>query len=450
MPGGIARTFLPVPRAAVPWCRGAAVLWGLQHGGQQKWHNARVQNLPKPSPLSDHPWSVRGRGVTPFKVVDDLVLCLKGDRQVYAGPAAEAPRDLGQVFEWDGLILPGLVDVHCHGGAGASFPDATTPEQVMTAVSEHLHHGTTSLLASLVTDTPEVLLQRTALLAEMAAAGEIAGIHLEGPFLSAARCGAQDPGRMQVPNAALVAALAKAGNGYLATMTLAPELAGTVGPGSVIEALANVGALPSFGHTDASATQMTQAVDYAAKQLAGGLGQRGQLPTATHLFNGMRPIHHRDPGPALACLAEAARGRMVVELIADGVHLDPVTVAKVFDLVGADHVVLITDAMAAAGLGDGVYQLGPQAVQVAGGVARLVHGDSIAGGVAHLMDVVRGTVLVSGVELAAAVRSASLVPARLLGLENEIGSLGAGLRADFVLTDQGLSVNAVYRAGQKV
>ena len=393
---------------------------------------------------------MRGRGVGPAGVVDDLILRLVGDRQVYAGPAAEAPGPPCPEYRWDGLILPGLVDLHCHGGGGASFPDANTTAEVMTAVSEHRRHGTTSLVASLVTDAPEALLRRTALLAKVAVAGEIAGIHLEGPFLSVARCGAQDPRQMRLPDAGLVAALAEAAGGHWATMTLAPELPGVVGPGGLVEALARLGVVPSFGHTDASALGLATAVDDAVTQLGAQGGPRGGLPTATHLFNGMRPIHHRDPGPVLACLAAAARGQMVVELIADGVHLDPLTVAGVFDLVGADQVALVTDAMAAAGLGDGVYRLGPREVRVDAGVARLVEGDSIAGGVAHLMDVVRGAVFNAGVALAAAVRAASLVPARVLGLTHEIGALGAGLLADFVLTDQDLAVKAVYRRGRLV
>ena len=383
-------------------------------------------------------------------VVDDLLLSLNADRQTYAGPTAEAAGQPGEVLDWDGLILPGLVDIHCHGGGGASFPDAATAQEVMTAVAEHRRHGTTSLVASLVTDTPEALVKRTTLLAAVAASGELAGIHVEGPFLSPGRCGAQDPQRMLLPDRQLVAALVQAGGGFLTTMTLAPELAGATGPNGVIAALGKAGVVPSFGHTDASAEQMSAGIDQAFAGLVSQPDQPRRQPTATHLFNGMRPIHHRDPGPVLACLAAAAQGRMVVELIADGVHLDPVTVAKVFDLVGADQVVLITDAMAAAGLGDGRYQLGPQAVQVTDGVARLVEGDSIAGGVAHLMDVVRSAVLVSGVELSAAVKAASLVPARVIGQDEEVGSLGAGRRADFVLTDRNLAVKAVYRMGQLV
>jgi N-acetylglucosamine-6-phosphate deacetylase len=192
--------------------------------------------------------------------------------------------------------------------------------------------------------------------------------------------------------------------------------------------------------------------------------------TATHLFNGMRPLHHRKPGPIAACLAAAARGDMVVELIGDGVHLDPATVRSVFDMVGADHVVLVTDAMAAAGVADGRYELGPMSVVVHDGVARIatenvsgtqVTGGTptpdmseagegpIAGGTAHLIDVVRCAVT-GGVPLVDAVRSATAVPARVLGLTGEVGSLEPGARADVLVTDADLRPVRVLRLGVNI
>jgi len=162
----------------------------------------------------------------------------------------------------------------------------------------------------------------------------------------------------------------------------------------------------------------------------------------------MRPLHHRDPGPIAALLAAAGRHELVVELVADGVHLAPATVRSVFDLVGANSILLVTDAMAAAGMADGTYDLGPMRVRVAGGVARLAEGDAIAGGTAHLLDVVRCTVD-AGVPLVLAVRSASGTPAAVLG-RKDIGALEAGRRADVVMVDAGLAPRGVMRAGQWV
>ena len=191
-------------------------------------------------------------------------------------------------------LLPGLVDLHNHGGGGAGFPEACTPEHARVAIGEHLRHGTTSLVASLVTATPDTLRQRVGLLTALAESDELAGIHLEGPFLSTARCGAQDPDLIQTPDADLVHELAETAHGHLVTMTVAPELAGVPGDGGVIDALINAGALPSFGHTDASWTQMRTVVADARARLDGTPGRRSPRATVTHLFNCMRPLLHRD------------------------------------------------------------------------------------------------------------------------------------------------------------
>jgi len=167
--------------------------------------------------------------------------------------------------------------------------------------------------------------------------------------------------------------------------------------------------------------------------------------TVTHLFNGMRPLTHRDPGPIPVFLAAAARGEAVVELIGDGTHVAPELVESIFSLVGADNIALVTDAMAAAGMPDGAYRLGSQDVTVADGVARLTHGGSIAGGTAHLLDVVRTTVA-GGVPLVDVVRAAATTPAAVLG-DDRVGALEAGRRADIVLTDDDLRVLSVRRAG---
>ena len=415
-----------------------------------------------------HPETVsllRGRVVTPAAVLDDGVVVVEGPTIAWVGPADEVPQG------WAGAcpapstatLLPGLVDLHCHGGGGASFPDATTAEQVATAADEHLRHGTTTLVASLVTAPSDVLLTRTALLADAADAGVVAGIHLEGPFLSHARCGAQNPQDMQPGDPALVAQVARAARGHLVTMTVAPEVAGVSSAASagqrvqpadddVLAALVRAGALPSLGHTDADAPTVEAAADRAFDLLATEPTARSGRATATHLFNGMRPVHHRDPGPVLACLGAAARGELVVELVADGTHLAPETVASVFELVGADAIALVTDAMAAAGMADGDYQLGPMAVRVADGVARIVEPDgaagAIAGGVAHLLDVVRATVA-AGVPLVDAVRAASVTPAAVLG-RHDLGGLVAGRRADVVVVDDALRPQRVLRAGAAI
>ena len=409
-------------------------------------------DVPVPTDLSAPTADLALRGTAVLEqglVPDALVLCA-GERILWAGPAAHAPAELlpedSRVLEHDGLILPGLVDLHCHGGGGASFPDSEGAEEMLAAVLEHRRHGTTSLVASLVTADAATLREKVAQLAGLHRDGEIAAIHLEGPFLSEARRGAQNPDHLTDGDPALVRELAEIAGGALATMTVAPEAAGA---DEVIDALAGSGAVPSLGHTDGGSAEMTRAVDRSIAALRRRRG-RSPLPTATHLFNGMRPIHHRDPGPALAALDAASRGEMVVEVIADGVHLDARTVAHVFSIAAEDHVVLVTDAMAAAGMADGRYRLGALDVTVAEGVATLTEGGAIAGGTAHLVEVLRLAVLEAGVELVAAVRAASTVPARVLGLEDEIGSLAAGRRADVLMVDRALRPVTVLRGGREV
>ena len=399
------------------------------------------------SPALTAELALHGTAVLEQGLVPDALLLIGGGDILWAGPAAHAPQHrAARTLAHDGLLLPVLVDLHCHGGGGASFPDASDAAEMLTAVREHRRHGTTSLVASLVTADAATLRERVRDLSQLAADGEIAAIHLEGPFLSVERRGAQNPEHIVDGDAELVRELAAIAGGALATMTVAPEVEGADG---VIEALADVGAVPSLGHTDGSSSQMTDAISTARTALRRQRG-RSPLPTATHLFNGMRPIHHRDPGPALAALDAAARGELVVEVIADGVHLDARTVAHVFSIAAEDTVVLVTDAMAAAGMPEGQYRLGALDVTVESGIATLTGAGAIAGGTAHLLDVLRFAVLEAGVDLVQAVRAASSVPAAVLGLQDRIGSLAAGRRADVVLADAQLNPVSVLRAGLAV
>jgi N-acetylglucosamine-6-phosphate deacetylase len=395
------------------------------------------------------PSYLRGRVVTPDAVIQDGVVVVDGDTILWVGPSVAAAQagwpDLPDPREMAPTLLPGLVDLHNHGGGGAGFPDASTVDEARVAIREHLSHGTTTLVASLVTAAPATLRQRVGVLTALAEAGELAGIHLEGPFLSATRCGAQDPDLIQLPDADLVRELAEAARGYLVTMTVAPEVAGIVGDEGVIDALIAAGALPSFGHTDASWSQTSVAVADARARLEVTPAARSARPTVTHLFNGMRPFTHRDPGPIPELLAAAGRGDVVVELIGDGTHLAPELVRSIFELVGAQNVVLVTDAMAAAGMADGAYRLGSADVTVTDGVARLTRGGAIAGGTAHLLDVLRTTVA-GGVPLVDAVRAAATTPATVLG-DPRVGALEVGRRADVVITDSHLRIIDVLHAG---
>ena len=387
-----------------------------------------------------------GRLVTPVAIINDGAVVLDGDRIAFAGRASELPqqwRDAQPPAGWtkQHTLLPGLVDVHCHGGAGGELgPDAAS---ACVAADYHHRSGTTSLVGSLVSNTHDALVSGVSTCAGLVAQGELAGIHLEGPFLSMERRGAQNPAALCDVDAALVGALAEAAAaagapGAIAQMTFAPERPGAA---DLPELLGSHDIVAAVGHTACDAETA-----WAALRASLEVAPRGGRPLVTHVFNGMPPLHHRAPGPVSAALAAAARGEAVLEVIGDGVHLAPATVRMLFDLVGAQGICLITDAMAASGMPDGSYTLGGQEVVVSGRTARLAEGDSIAGGVATMLDVVRWCVQSAGVPLLDAVTAASSTPSQALAL-TDVGGLQAGNLADVLVVDDGLSLERVLRRG---
>jgi N-acetylglucosamine-6-phosphate deacetylase len=337
-------------------------------------------------------------------------------------------------------VLPGFVDLHVHGGGGASFTEGTGDE-ARQAAAFHRGHGTTTMLASLVTAPLAELEARAALLAGLADDGLIAGLHLEGPFLSPVRRGAQDPRHMLAPDVAVFERLRAAARGHLRIITLAPELPGAM---DLIKAARQAGVTVAVGHTDATADVTLAAIDAGATH-------------ATHLFNGMRPFHHREPGAVGALLD---RDEVTCEIIADGVHLHDIAIRLAARAAGPGRLVLVSDAMAAAGMPDGRYQLGSKRVTVTGGVARLQEDPSdpsrsdaaaregaIAGSTATLADVVRHAIA-AGLPVLDVASAASTTPARVLGLGDRTGALRPGLAADLVVCDDDFRPRAVMRQGE--
>lgn len=395
---------------------------------------------------------LRGRIVTGSMDVPDGVVAVDGGVITYAGPASGfsvADSDGAESAGHDvpgRILLPGLVDLHCHGALGSDFSEGSV--NGARSAARYLHsRGTTTLLASLVTGSPEHLVRNLGVLRGLTNDGLIAGSHLEGPFLASAQCGAHDPGLLREPDAGLIAALLAAAGPSLASMTLAAELPGAA---ALVDMLTARGIIPSLGHTAADHGTAASFLQQAAAGLAGPGNSTGRVrPTVTHLFNAMPSLHHRSPGPVAASISAAHAGDAVVELIADGVHLAPEMVRMVFELVGAGNIALVTDSMAATGLQDGQYRLGTLAVTVDQGVARVDKTGAIAGGTATLLDVVRSTVA-AGVPLQDAVQAATAVPASVLGLSPQVGDLRAGMRADIVVADRDLHLAGVLRQGDWV
>jgi N-acetylglucosamine-6-phosphate deacetylase len=329
----------------------------------------------------------------------------------------------------DALVVPGFVDIHVHGGGGASYADGDDAD-ILHAAMFHRKHGTTTTLASTVTASPADLQTAVRALTDATRAGVVAGIHLEGPWLSAAHCGAHDPRQLRDADLAEIDALLAVGGNAIRMVTLAPERAGS---DEAISRLVAAGVVVAVGHTDATYEQTRHAVELGAT-------------VGTHLFNAMRAVHHREPGPALALLEDP---RVIVELIADGVHVHPAMQRAVIEAAGADRVALVTDATAAAGLGDGEFQLGTVPIDVVGQVARVRGTSTIAGSTATMDQLFRAAAGFGSdrdAALVAAVQLTSTTPARALGL-GSVGSLRLGADADLVVLDRDLHVTRVMARG---
>lgn len=368
------------------------------------------------------------RVVTPEGVLEDGELTVEGGRVGHIGPRSTAS-DREAVDLTGHWIVPGFVDLHNHGGGGGSFTSGDA-ENVLTGVRTHRRHGTTTTVASTVTGDLDVLARQAALLSELVEQGELAGVHFEGPFISPCRKGAHAEDLLRHPDPAEVRKLLDAARGTARMMTLAAELPGGL---DSVRLLAEHGVIAAVGHTDATYEQTREAIDAGAT-------------VATHLFNAMPPLHHREPGPIAALLEDE---RVTVELINDGVHLHPSVTQLAFRAAGAERVAFVTDAMDAAGFGDGTYQLGAMEVTVVDGVAR-VPGGSIAGSTLTLDIALQRAVTVDQLPIQDAVRALSTNPARLLGLDDRVGSLVAGKDADLVVLDAELTVRGVLRKGEWV
>jgi N-acetylglucosamine-6-phosphate deacetylase len=368
-----------------------------------------------------------GRVVTPGGVLDDGWVSI-ADGRIAAIGAGAPPGDDDTTDLAGAWLLPGFIDLHVHGGGGH---DATrSPEDMAAAVAFHRSHGTTRTLVSLVTAPLDALAEQLGWVADLAnagpsAAGHVVGAHLEGPFLSHVRCGAQNPAHLLNPDRAAFAALVAAARGTLRSVTIAPELPGAL---ELIEDVVAAGAVAAIGHTDAGYADAQAGIDAGAS-------------LATHLFNGMRPMHHREPGAIGAALV----AELACELINDGVHVHP----AITTLVAAvpQRLVLITDAMDAAGVGDGDYVLGDQPVTVRDGQARLASDGSLAGSTLTMDAALRRAVRECGLSITAASAAASGNPARVLGIDERCGAIVRGLDADLVVLDADLRVQQVLAGG---
>jgi N-acetylglucosamine-6-phosphate deacetylase len=329
------------------------------------------------------------------------------------------------------LILPGFVDLHIHGSAGADVMDAT-PAALETIARFLASRGVTSFLATTMTAPHAATLAAVAAVrahgSDVPGGARILGVHLEGPYLSPKFPGAQQASLIRPPNLGEFEALVTAGP--VRMITLAPEVAGAH---DLIRAAQARDITVVLGHTDAT---------YAACQTAIELG----VSQATHTYNAMRGLHHREPGTLGAVLSD---DRLFAQLIADNVHVHPAAMRILARCKGVERTVLITDAIRATGLPPGEYELGGQPVTVQHGECRLADG-TLAGSILTLDRALVNFLAASGLAVAQAWAATSRTPARSIGMDGEIGSLAPGARADLVILDEALTVVATVVGGEVV
>ena len=356
-------------------------------------------------------------------------------RDVYTdGPLISTASGDETVLDASGCcVIPGLVDVHFHGAVGEDFSDATL-EGLQKIADYELSQGVTYLCPAGMTlpeDQLTAICKNTAAHQKKKAGGaEVVGAHLEGPFLSAAKKGAQNGAFLHDPDISMLKRLQEAAEGCVKLVTLAPEQPGAM---EFIREAVSMGIAVSLGHTTA---------DYDTAKTAFEAGANH----TTHTYNAMPPFVHRNPGVIGAAFDSGA----FAELICDGVHIHPSVVRATFRLFGKERMLLVSDTMRAAGMPDGNYTLGGQAVIVKGPLCTLEDGTTIAGSATNLMTCMR-TAVSFGVPLADAVRACTFNPAQSIGIESRVGTLDAGKEASIVLLNQeDLSIRKIIFKGETV
>lgn len=377
------------------------------------------------------------RVVTDGRVVEDGWVLFEGEGISATGhgappcthPSPETATEVEVVDARGCFLTPGFIDIHCHGAGGATFGEGAAA--IARALAVHRAHGTTRSVLSLVTATIDDLERQLDTVSGIAASDPLVlGAHLEGPFLAKGHKGAHDVTLLRKPDHKSVGRLLEAGRGAIRQITLAPELPGGV---TALRRFVEADVRVAIGHTDIN-------YDDALAAFAAG------ATLLTHAFNGMNGIHHRAPGPVMAAIRSVG---VTLEVINDGVHVDPEVVHLAFDE-APGRIAFITDAMAAAGAPDGEYTLGGLRVVVHDRVARLAVGDSIAGSTLTLDTALRQAVAFVRLPIETAVAALTEVPARAIGRAGDLGRLAPGYAADAVLLNETLGVNTVWASGLRL
>lgn len=373
-----------------------------------------------------------GRVVTPVGILAPATVVIEGARITEIIPGEARPAGARLIDAAGCVVAPGFIDVHVHGGAGYDTMDAT-PAALRGMAEFFASHGVTGFLPTTVAAEHAALLKAVENVAaqqgKLPDGARVLGVHLEGPYLSHAHPGAQPPQHIRPADPAEYSQLFAWDNVRL--VSLAPEIPANR---ALIEYAMAHGAAVAVGHSGATYDEVMEAVALGVSQ-------------ACHTFNGMTGLHHREPGTVGAVLTS---DEIYAQVIVDLVHVHPAVVRLLLRAKGIERVILITDAMRAAGLADGEYELAGQMVHVQRGVACLARGNSLAGSVLTMDQAVRNMLAVSKLPLEDVLLMASGVPARALKLDHELGAIQAGYYADLVLLDQDMRARQTIVQGELI
>ena len=380
---------------------------------------------------------INGTIITPFHLLNGKAIIVEKGRIkeiVNKEELITATLTEAEVIEGkDKFIVPGYIDIHVHGGGGSDVMDGDY-EAVNQIAIAHSHFGTTSFLPTTMTMSKDKIIRSLRSICEAVRKGtagaEILGIHMEGPYINPEKKGAQKEEDIKKISLEEFSEFNQASGNLIRLVTIAPEMPGAV---DFIRWLHEQGIIVSVGHSNANYKQVQE-------------GIQAGISHVTHLFNAMRGLHHREPGVVGAALTSP---ELTVEIIADGIHIHPIVLKILTKIKEGEKVVLITDAMRAAGLKEGTYDLGGQEVIVTKGQARLKD-ETLAGSVLTMDKAVKNMVNKVGIQLPKAIQMASFNPARSIGIDDKKGSLEPGKDADIVILNKNLETELTIVAGKVV
>ncbi|OGD32331.1 N-acetylglucosamine-6-phosphate deacetylase [Candidatus Atribacteria bacterium RBG_16_35_8] len=379
---------------------------------------------------------LHGTIITPFQLLEDRIIIIEKGKIMAITDKKEdfaLLKNVEIIEAKDKFVVPGYIDIHIHGGGGSDVMDGEY-EAIKQVATTHSRFGTTAFLPTTMTMSKDKIIRSLRSICEAVKKGtagaEILGIHLEGPYINPEKKGAQKEEDIKKISLEEFLEFNQASGNLIRLVTIAPEMPGAI---DFIRWLHQQGIIVSVGHSNATYKQVQEGIQAGLSQV-------------THIFNAMRGLHHREPGVVGAALSSP---KLIVEMIADGIHLHPIVLKMLTQIKESEKLVLITDAMRATGFKEGTYDLGGQEVIVTKGQARLKDG-TLAGSVLTMDKAVKNMVTKVGIPLSKAIQMASFNPAKCLGVEDRKGSLEPGKDADIVVLNKNLETELTMVAGKVV